>query len=55
MCSSDLVPGLKDRHAILAAIIASVAALAFFALPFKIGMLLASVAGIAVGIWSESK
>ena len=50
-----VVPGLKDRHAILAAIIASVAALAFFALPFKIGMLLASVAGIAVGIWSESK
>ena len=50
-----VVPGLKDKHGILVAVASSALALLFFGVPFKLGMLIASFAGIAVGVWSEGK
>ncbi len=50
-----VVPGLRDKHGILAAVVSSLLALLFFGIPFKFGMILASFAGIGVGLWSESR
>jgi len=50
-----VVPGLKDRPAVLTAGVASLAALLFFDLPFKLGLIAAAFVAIAVGLWSEKK
>lgn len=50
-----VVPGLKDRPAVLAAFSAGLTALAAYALPYKLGLILAAFVGIAVGTWSEAK
>ncbi len=50
-----VVPGLKDRSSTFTAIVASVAALLFFGLPFKLGLIAATFVAIAAGLWSEKK
>jgi 4-azaleucine resistance transporter AzlC len=49
-----VVPALKDRPAILAAVSAGVVAVAAAGLPFKLGLILAALAGITAGLWAES-
>jgi 4-azaleucine resistance transporter AzlC len=49
-----VAPLLKRRPAIAAALAAAVVALAAHALPYKLGLMLAAVAGVAVGAWVES-
>jgi predicted branched-subunit amino acid permease len=49
-----VVPALKDRPAILAALSAGVVAVAAAALPFKLGLVLAALTGITVGLLAES-
>ena len=48
-----VVPGLKDRPGITSAVAASLSALLFFSLPYKLGLLISAFIGIAAGLWSE--
>jgi 4-azaleucine resistance transporter AzlC len=48
-----VAPLLKRRPAVAAAVAAAVVALAAHALPYKLGLMLAAVAGVAVGAWVE--
>jgi 4-azaleucine resistance transporter AzlC len=50
-----VVPAIKDRPAALAALAAGITALAAYGLPYKLGLILAALVGIAVGVWSEAK
>ncbi len=50
-----VVPGLKDRSGVLTAVVASLAALLFFGLPFKLGLIAAAFVAIAAGLWSDRK
>lgn len=50
-----VVPTLKDRASAAAALVGGVAALAFFAFPYKLGILAAALAGIAAGLLLEKK
>lgn len=50
-----LVPVLKDRPAIAAALSAGVAALIAFPLPYKLGLILAALVGILVGTLLEER
>ncbi|MEB2332941.1 MAG: AzlC family ABC transporter permease [Anaerolineaceae bacterium] len=50
-----VVPALKTRPAIAAALTAGGAALAAYALPYKLGLLIAALAGIVVGTLLENK
>jgi len=50
-----VVPALKDRPAVLAALSAGLTALAANGLPYKLGLILAALVGITVGTWSEAK
>lgn len=50
-----VVPVLKDRPMVLAAVSAGVTAVAAYALPYKFGLILAALVGIAVGLWSEQR
>jgi len=50
-----VVPVLKNRPMIAAALSAGVVALVAYSLPFKLGLILAAIVGIAVGTFLESK
>ncbi|MEN6523738.1 MAG: AzlC family ABC transporter permease, partial [Anaerolineaceae bacterium] len=50
-----VVPSLRDKPAILAAIVSGVFSVVFFGLPYKLGMLLAAIIGMGVGLWLEKK
>ncbi|GJQ52266.1 MAG: branched-chain amino acid ABC transporter permease [Anaerolineaceae bacterium] len=50
-----VVPALKTRPAIAAALTAGGTALATYALPYKLGLLIAALAGIIVGTLLENK
>jgi 4-azaleucine resistance transporter AzlC len=50
-----LVPGLKDRANVLTAIVAGVVAIFAYNLPYKLGLILAAVIGIAAGVWMENR
>ena len=50
-----VVPGLRDRSGVLTAAIASLAALLFFGLPFKLGLIASAFIAIVAGLWSEKK
>ncbi len=50
-----VVPALRDRPGALAALSAGLTALAAYALPYKLGLILAALVGITVGVWSEAK
>jgi 4-azaleucine resistance transporter AzlC len=50
-----VVPVLKDQPAIAAALSGGVVALLAFALPYKLGLLLAALVGIAIGTFLEGR
>ena len=50
-----VVPGLKDRPGVITTAVASLAALLFFGMPFKLGLLTSAFVAIAAGMWSEKK
>jgi 4-azaleucine resistance transporter AzlC len=50
-----VVPVLKNRPMVAAALSASLVALVAYALPFKLGLILAALTGIAVGTFMEGR
>jgi len=50
-----LVPTLKDRPGILAALSAGVVSVLTAGLPYKLNLIVAAIIGIAIGLWSEKK
>lgn len=50
-----VVPALKDRASLAAALAAGVTALLAFALPYKLGLVAAALVGIAAGLLVEGK
>ena len=50
-----IVPTLKGRPSWAAALAAGATAVLFFALPYKLGLILASLVGIGVGLWIEAR
>jgi len=50
-----VVPALRNRHAVAAALSAGIVALLAFSLPYKLGLILAALTGIAVGTFLESR
>lgn len=50
-----IVPTLRDRPGRAAALIAGFVALLAFGLPYKLGLMLAALCGIGVGVWRERR
>lgn len=50
-----IIPALKDRPAIAASLIAGVVALLAYDLPYKLGLMVAGLLGIAVGTFLEER
>jgi 4-azaleucine resistance transporter AzlC len=50
-----VVPAIKDKPGILAAVAAGVTVVLAAGLPYKLGLLLATLVGILAGLWSETK
>ncbi|MBF0674784.1 AzlC family ABC transporter permease [Pseudomonas sp.] len=50
-----VVPMLRNVPQVAAALVASAVALAFHGLPYKLGLLVAALAGIIVGVWLEQR
>jgi branched chain amino acid efflux pump len=50
-----LVPNIQDRASLVAALAGGMAAILAGALPLKLGLVVASVVGIAAGMWVEAK
>lgn len=50
-----VVPALRDKPSVLAALAAGFTAVLTSGLPLKLGLVAASLAGIIVGLWSESR
>ena len=50
-----VVPNLKDRSSLSAALAAGVMAVAAYGLPYKLGLVVAALVGILVGLWSETR
>jgi len=50
-----VVPMLKDRAGLAAAITGGVVSILASGLPYKLGIIVAAFSGIAVGLWSERK
>ncbi|MBN2304673.1 MAG: AzlC family ABC transporter permease [Anaerolineae bacterium] len=48
-----VIPVLRDRPAILAALVAGIVAVSAHGLPYNLGLMLAVLAGIGAGTWSE--
>jgi 4-azaleucine resistance transporter AzlC len=50
-----VIPMLKDRADLIAAAAGGVVSVLAFGLPYKLGILVAALIGISVGLWSERK
>jgi 4-azaleucine resistance transporter AzlC len=50
-----LLPSLRDRAGIVAAVVAGLAAVVAFRLPLKLGLVVSSMAGIAAGVLAEGR
>ncbi len=50
-----MVPLLKDRPSLAAALTAGITALLAYNLPFKLGLILAALVGILTGLWLERR
>ncbi|MBT3336810.1 MAG: AzlC family ABC transporter permease [Anaerolineae bacterium] len=48
-----VVPALKDRPSVLAALSAGIVAILSAGLPYKLNLIVAAIVGIIVGLWSE--
>lgn len=50
-----VVPALKDKAGVVTAVVAGLAALLFFGLPYKLGLIVAAALAIAAGMWMEAR
>ena len=50
-----LIPNIKDRAGVAAALARGVGAILASALPLKLGLVVSSLVGVAVGMWVETK
>lgn len=50
-----VVPMLKDRAGLAAALVGGLVSVALFGLPYKLCIIVAALAGIVAGLWSERK
>ena len=50
-----LLPFLKDRPSLAAALFAGVTSVLAYGLPYKLGLVLAALVGILVGVWLEAR
>jgi 4-azaleucine resistance transporter AzlC len=50
-----VIPGLKDRAGVAAAVTAGIVAVLAAALPFRLGLMAAALAGILAGYWLEGR
>jgi 4-azaleucine resistance transporter AzlC len=50
-----VIPTLTDQASVLAAIVAGILSIVAAGLPYKLGLLIAALVGIIVGLWSEEK
>lgn len=50
-----VVPVLKDRPSWAAALVAGVTAVFLYAVPYKLGLFIAALVGVGVGLWIEAK
>ncbi|MFL7870816.1 MAG: AzlC family ABC transporter permease [Anaerolineales bacterium] len=50
-----VIPALKDRPALAAAVTAGIVALLAYRLPYKLGLMLAGLLGILIGTWLEGR
>ncbi len=50
-----VVPNLRDKPAVFATVTAGVLAVLAFGLPYKLGLLVAAIIGMGVGLWLEKK
>lgn len=50
-----VVPVLKDQASLLAALAAGITAILMADMPYKLGLLVAALVGILVGLWSEKR
>jgi 4-azaleucine resistance transporter AzlC len=50
-----VVPALKDRPSVAAALSAGLTALFAYGLPYKLGLMVAAGVGIVVGMWAEGR
>jgi 4-azaleucine resistance transporter AzlC len=50
-----VVPNLKDKPGVAAALSAGIVALLTFSLPYKLGLMSAALTGILVGMWLEGR
>jgi 4-azaleucine resistance transporter AzlC len=48
-----VIPSLKDRPGLLSALVAGLVAVLTFSLPYKLGLMIAALVGIAAGLWGE--
>jgi 4-azaleucine resistance transporter AzlC len=49
-----LVPNIKDRASVAAALAAGMVAMLAYGFPYKLGLIAAALAGIVVGLWNET-
>lgn len=50
-----IVPALKDRPSWAAALVAGVSAVLFFSIPYRLGLFIAALIGVGVGLWMEAR
>jgi 4-azaleucine resistance transporter AzlC len=50
-----VVPNLRDKPAIIAALAAGLISVLAFGLPYKLGLLLAAIVGMGAGVWLDRK
>jgi 4-azaleucine resistance transporter AzlC len=50
-----VIPAIKDKPGIMAAVTAGITVVLAAGLPYKLGLLVATLAGILAGLWSETR
>ena len=50
-----VVPALRDRPSVAAALSAGIIAVLAFSLPYKLGLIVAAISGMVVGLWVETR
>jgi 4-azaleucine resistance transporter AzlC len=50
-----VVPALRDRAGLAAALVGGVAAVLTFSLPYRLGIIVAALAGVIAGLWLENR
>jgi predicted branched-subunit amino acid permease len=50
-----LIPALKNRVEVIAAVTAGIVAILTFHWPYKLGLLAAALTGIVIGVWIENR